>query len=64
MIDDLTRKTWAYFLEKKSEAFVTFKSFKAMAEKEVGYPIKVLRTDRGGEYTSHEFCNIHGIKRQ
>ncbi|KAE8656273.1 hypothetical protein F3Y22_tig00117005pilonHSYRG00292 [Hibiscus syriacus] len=51
----------------KSEAFVDFKSYKALVEKEVGCPINVLRTDRGGEYNSHEFANFcenHGIKRQ
>ncbi|RDX83507.1 hypothetical protein CR513_35567, partial [Mucuna pruriens] len=38
-----------------------------LVEKEVNSPIKVLRSDRGGEYNSHEFvkfCEIHGIKRQ
>jgi transposase InsO family protein len=54
-------------LQEKSETFVAFKSYKALVEKEVGHPIKVLRTDRGGEYNSHEFvifCENHGIKRQ
>ncbi|KAA3479439.1 Retrovirus-related Pol polyprotein from transposon TNT 1-94 [Gossypium australe] len=66
-IDDLSRKTWAYFLQEKSEALTTFKAFKAIVEKEVECPIQVLRTDRGGEYNSHEFtdfCNTHEIKRQ
>ncbi|KAI5680165.1 hypothetical protein M9H77_01392 [Catharanthus roseus] len=66
-IDDLSRKTWAYFLQEKSEALTAFKVFKAVVEKEAGCPIQVLRTDRGGEYNSHEFadfCELHGIKRQ
>ena len=66
-IDDYSRKIWVYFLQEKSEAFVTYKSYKALVEKEVGNPIKVLRTDRGGAYNSHEFaifCENHGIKRQ
>ncbi|TXG66880.1 hypothetical protein EZV62_008155 [Acer yangbiense] len=53
--------------KEKFEAFAAFKNYKAIVEKEVGSPIKVLRTDRGGEYNSHEFanfCEIHGIKRQ
>ncbi|OMO52806.1 Integrase, catalytic core [Corchorus capsularis] len=53
--------------EEKSEAFACFKSFKVLVEKEASCPIKVLRTDRGGEYTSDEFaifCDTHGIKRQ
>ncbi|KAK2970503.1 hypothetical protein RJ640_013575 [Escallonia rubra] len=66
-IDDYSRKTRVYFLQEKSEAFLAFKNYKAHVEKEVGSPIKILRTDRGGEYNSHEFvnfCEIHGIKRQ
>lgn len=55
-IDDYSRKIWVYFLQEKSEAFVAFKSYKVLVEKEVGNPIKFLRTDRGGEYNSHEFA--------
>jgi hypothetical protein len=66
-INDCSRKTWVYFLQDKSEAFTVFKKFKAHSEKECGNPIKILRTDRGGEFTSHEFanfCEMHGIQRQ
>ena len=38
-----------------------------MAEKERNRFIKVLRSNRGGEYMSKEFmefCQYHGIKRQ
>ena len=65
-IDDFSRKSWVYFLQEKSEAFLAFKNYKVLVEKEVGSPIKILRTDRGGEYNSHEFasfCETHGIKR-
>ena len=44
-----------------------FKSFKAMAKKESNRFIKVLRSNRGGEYMSNEFmeiCQYYGIKRQ
>ena len=66
-IDDFSHKSWVCFLQEKSEAFLAFKSYKVLVEKEVGSPIKILRTDRGGEYNSHEFasfCETHGIKRQ
>ncbi|KAL0433268.1 UNVERIFIED_CONTAM: Retrovirus-related Pol polyprotein from transposon TNT 1-94 [Sesamum latifolium] len=66
-IDDYSRKTWVYFLQEKSETFLAFKSFKAKVEREAGMPIKILRSDRGGEYNSQEFeifCEEHGIKRQ
>ena len=66
-IDDLTRRTWIYFLNEKSEAFTTFQHYKVSVEKETGAFITCLRTDRGGEFTSNEFsefCKAQGIKRQ
>ncbi|KAG6511143.1 hypothetical protein ZIOFF_029198 [Zingiber officinale] len=66
-IDDYTRMMWIYFLNQKSEAFSTFMQFKAQAERESGFLIKSLRTDRGGEYLSNpfsEYCKANGIKRQ
>jgi transposase InsO family protein len=66
-IDDYSHKTWVYFLQEKSKAFVAFKCYKALVEKEVGNPIKVLRINHGGEYNSREFvnfCENHRIKKQ
>ena len=66
-IDDFSRKTWIYFLKQKSEAFEKFKEFKTLVEKQSGLYIKVLRSDRGGEFSSNEFldfCRCHGIKKQ
>lgn len=48
--DDFSRKTWVYFLQENSEVFEAFKSFKALVENESEKKIKILRTDRGGEY--------------
>lgn len=65
-IDDFSRKAWAYLLCEKSEALYHFKNFKQMVEKGAEAFIKCLRTDRGGEFTSHEFnnfCKEQGIKR-
>lgn len=56
-----------YYLMEKSEALNHFKFFKKMVENETCLPIKCLRTDRGGEFTSSEFNNIckqNGIKQQ
>ena len=65
-IDDYSRKTWVYFLQEKSEAFAAFKCFKALVEKAYGKVIKILRSDRGGEFNSHEFvnfCEMQGIRK-
>ncbi|TYK05470.1 Retrovirus-related Pol polyprotein from transposon TNT 1-94 [Cucumis melo var. makuwa] len=58
-IDAFTRKTWVYFVKEKSEVFDMFKRFKALVEKESGYYIKALRSDRGGEFTSNEFKTFY-----
>ena len=66
-IDDYTRKTWVFFLKYKSEVFQKFCYFKSLVEKQSGQYIKVLRTDRGGEYISKEFlrfCRENGIHKQ
>ena len=41
----------------KSEAFEKFKDFRVEVEKQLGKSIKLLRSDRGGEYLSDEFQN-------
>eukprot|EP00253_Pinus_taeda_P026417 PITA_26417 len=66
-IDDFTRKTWLYFLKNKSEVFEKLRNFKALVGNQSGLNIKVLRTDRGGEYIFKEFllfCRDNGIHKQ
>ena len=66
-IDDFSRKIWIYLLKNKSETFSRFKYFKTLTEKQSGKFIKVLSSDGGGEYDSHDFtyvCTQHGIQRQ
>jgi hypothetical protein len=68
-IDDFSRKTWIYFLTGKTseEVLKRFQEFKAFVENQTGKRIKVLRSDNGGEYTSHAFkklCAEAGIKRE
>ena len=55
------------YLKEKFEAFKMFKWYLARVEKEIGKIQKFLRSNKGGEFTSHEFelfCNDKGIKRQ
>ncbi|KAM1322362.1 hypothetical protein ACFX2F_015335 [Malus domestica] len=66
-IDDYLRMCWVYFMRFKYEVFTIFKKFKTMVELQSGYQIKRLRSDRGGEYTSHEFntfCEDVGLEKQ
>ena len=50
----------------KDEAPAAIKKFKMRAEAESGKKLRVLRTDRGGEFTSVEFaayCVNQGVVR-
>ena len=65
-IDDYSRMTWMYFMRHKSRAFTIFKKFKDIMERQSEHYIKVLRSDRGGEYNSNEFekfCEDVGLQR-
>ena len=42
-------------MRKKSDAFHYFKMFAQLSHTHTGRKIKVLRTDRGGEYLSKDF---------
>ncbi|GJW73908.1 retrotransposon protein, putative, ty1-copia subclass [Tanacetum coccineum] len=53
--DDYSRYGYIYLLKHKHEVFETFKVFKNEVENQLGKTIKVLRSDRGGEYISQDF---------
>lgn len=64
LTDDDSIKTWVQFLQQKKYFFSAFKVF---AQKESRKKMKVLRTDRGGEFKSNEFTSfgaMKGIRRQ
>jgi transposase InsO family protein len=66
LVDDNSRYMWLTLLSSKAEAAEAIKNFKALVEVETGKRLKVLRTDRGGEFTSVEFaqyCAGEGIGR-
>jgi hypothetical protein len=54
-IDDFSRKTWIYFLRKKTKVFEKFKEFKSLVENQTDKKIKVLRTENNGEFCGNEF---------
>ncbi|KAI9191909.1 hypothetical protein LWI28_015342 [Acer negundo] len=53
--DDYSRFGYVYLMRHKSDAFDMFKAFKAEVENQLEKHIKILRSDRGGEYLSGEF---------
>ncbi|BFG35090.1 hypothetical protein CerSpe_213640 [Prunus speciosa] len=65
--DDYSRLGYVYLIKYKSEVFKKFKEFKNEVEKQIGKSIKILRSDRGGEYLGIEFLEYlkkHGILSQ
>ncbi|GJR05379.1 retrotransposon protein, putative, ty1-copia subclass [Tanacetum coccineum] len=62
--NDFSRYGYVYLLKHKHEVFETFKVFQKEVENQLGKTIKLLRSDRGGEYMSQEFLDHlkeHGI---
>ena len=56
LVDDCSLYTWQQLLTSKDEAVAAIKKFKIRAEAESGKKLHVLRTDRGGKFTSVEFA--------
>uniref|UniRef100_A0ACD6AP94 Uncharacterized protein n=1 Tax=Avena sativa TaxID=4498 RepID=A0ACD6AP94_AVESA len=66
LIDDRSRYIWVELLASKDEAARAILKFQAAAEVECGHKLRVLRTDRGGEFTSatfYEHCAESGVQR-
>ena len=54
-IDDLSQYGYVYLMRYKSKAFEKFKEFRHEFEKQTEKSIKVLRSDRRGEYLRQKF---------
>jgi hypothetical protein len=54
-IDDKTRLTHVYFLRTKDEQPDAYKGYEAWVENHMGVRIKILNSDRGGEYLGGDF---------
>lgn len=55
LTDGFNKKRWAYFLRHKVETLSYFKKFNRPVEVETSMKIKMLRSDRGGEFLSNKF---------
>ncbi|GJY77889.1 retrotransposon protein, putative, ty1-copia subclass [Tanacetum coccineum] len=53
--DDFSHYGYVYLMKHKHEVFETFKVFQNEVENQLGKKIKVIRSEQGGEYLSHEF---------
>ncbi|GJX20384.1 retrovirus-related pol polyprotein from transposon TNT 1-94 [Tanacetum coccineum] len=65
-IDDCIKYCYVYLLKSKDEAIDKFVLYKTEVENQLGKKIKVVRSDRGGEYVSPfaELCAKHGIRHE
>ena len=50
LIDDYSRRIWIYFLKTKDQALGKFKEWHAMVENESEQKLKMVRSDKGGEF--------------
>nr|GEX45628.1 calcineurin B-like protein 4 [Tanacetum cinerariifolium] len=57
---------YVYLLKSKDEAIDKFVLYKTEVENQLGKKIKVVRSDRGGEYVSSfaELCAKHGVRHE
>lgn len=66
-MDDYSRYVCVYFLKDKSGVFDAFSKYVAMAERQTGRKLKVLRSDNGAEFVNKKFnnyCSLKGIVHQ
>ena len=65
-IDNCTRYCYVYLLNSKDEAIDAFKQYKIEVENQLNKKIKMIRSDRGGEYEFpfQEICLENGIIHQ
>ncbi|GJT67365.1 retrovirus-related pol polyprotein from transposon TNT 1-94 [Tanacetum coccineum] len=63
-IDDCTKYCYVYLLKSKDEAIDKFVLYKTKVENQLGKKIKVVRSDKGGEYVAPfaELYAKHGIR--
>ena len=66
-VDDYSRRVWVYTMRYKDEVLDVFLKWKKLIETQIGYKIKWLKSDNGGEYKSNLFlkvCQDEGIAHQ
>jgi transposase InsO family protein len=56
-VDDCTRVSWVYYIQKKSQLHQKFDDFRAYVKTQWDAEIQIFRSDRGGEYQSTDFIS-------
>jgi transposase InsO family protein len=66
IVDDYSRFTWMFFLQKKSQTQETLKKFLRRAQNEFGLRIKKIRSDNGTEFKNSQIKGFleKGIKHE
>jgi len=67
LVNSFSRFTWVFFLEHKDETFLYFCVFRKRVEKEKGFSILCIRSDRGSKFINDSFityCEENGIKHE
>lgn len=65
IVDDFSRTVWKYLMLKKSEVSKLLQNFCAMAEKQFGYSVMMVRSDNGSEFmVLKTFFQTNGILNQ
>jgi transposase InsO family protein len=67
IVDDYSRFTWVFFLQKKSQTQETLKKFLRHAQNEFGLRIKKIRSNNGTEFKNSQiegFLEEEGIKHE
>jgi transposase InsO family protein len=66
-IDDYSRYSIVYLLQRKCATISHFKEYKALVENQTSHRLQIICTDNGTEFTSHAFknlCKDNGILHQ
>lgn len=66
-IDDSSRLTYVYLIKIKDEVFLKFKKYKFVVKNQLDRKVKILRSDREGDYFLTKFdnyCEEHGLIHQ
>lgn len=50
LVDDFSRLMWIYIMKNKDETLAMFKKFRTLVKKSTDEKVKMLRTDRRGEF--------------